>query len=283
MLVKGPGSPGLSDKIAKISGMDTVEVEHKVFPDGERYLRLLDDVEGEDCVLVQATYPLNNLFDLILLQDAISENGGRSLSVVVPYYSYSRQDKCFRPGEAISARVIADLIQARADSFYTVDIHSLAVLDYFNIPSFNMSAMSLLMGHAETYDPDILLSPDEGGKERVKIAANDAGMEWDHLVKNRIDGNTVRIEPKEVDVDGKTVVILDDIISTGGTMFEASRRLKELGARKVHAGCTHGLFVGDCLQKLKSVCDSIFCTDTVECENSVVSVAPLVAEEITDR
>ncbi len=280
MLVKGPGSPILCDRLAERLDTDVVDVDRKIFPDGEHYVRLLGDVDDEDCVLVQANYPDDNLLELFLIQDAIFENGASSLVVVVPYFSYGRQDKRFRAGEPVSARAISRLIEARSDSFFSIDLHSKKALDFFTIPAANLSAMPLLADHARSYDPDILLSPDEGGKERVKLAAKDTGIEWDYLIKERLDGETVKMEPKGMRVEGKTVVILDDIISTGGTMVEAARQLFEQGVEEVHAGCTHGLFVGDSLKRLEDLCDSVFCTDTVECESSEVTVAPLILCEI---
>ncbi len=280
MLVKGPGSPALCERLAERLDADVVDVEHNIFPDGEHYVRLLDDVHGEDCVLVQATYPDENLLELFLIQDAIFENGANSLALVVPYYSYARQDKRFMTGEPVSARAISRLIEVGCDSFFSIDLHSENVLDFFNIPSTNLSAMPLLVDHACLFDPDILLSPDEGGKERVMQAAEGTEIDWDYLVKKRIDGETVIIEPKGMKAEGKTVVILDDIISTGGTMVEAARQLFEQGAEEVHAGCTHGLFVGDSLKCLEALCDSVFCADTVECERSEVTVAPLILHEL---
>lgn len=282
MLIRGPGSRKLCDRIAKKNDdIEVVDVESKIFPDGEIYVRLEDDVEGEDCYLVQTTYPNRNLIELYFTQDALVENGADSITVVAPYYSYARQDQIFEPGEGLSARSIAKRIQLEAKAFYSVDLHSEKILDFFDIFSYNFSAMPLLADHSEVYDPDLFISPDEGGLERVKTAAEEVDIEWDYLEKNRIDGETVEIRTKNIGVEGKTVVILDDIISTGGTMREASKQLLDQGAEEVHAGCTHGLFVGDAMEKLDEVCDSIFCTDTIECEKTEVTVTPFI-EEIID-
>ncbi len=280
MLVKGPGSPALCDRLEKRLDGNVVDVEHKIFPDGERYIRLKGDVKGQDCVLVNTTYPTEHILDLFFLQDAILEAGASSLSVVVPYFAYARQDQLFKGGESISSRALAKRIEFQAGSFFSVDLHSKRILDYFTIPATNLSAMALLADHAELYGPDLLLSPDEGGVERIKQAASEVDVPWDYLVKKRIDGNTVKIEPKSMDVEGKTVVILDDIISTGGTMYKAAQQLLEHGAEEVHIGCTHGIFVGDAYERLESVCDSIFCTDTVETKGNEVTIAPLILEAL---
>jgi len=279
MLVKGPASPLLCNKITNDTDVETVKVKTKVFPDGERYVKLEGDIEGKRCTVVQTTYPNEHLLELFMIQNALTENGASSIKVVVPYYSYGRQDKIFEKGEAVSAKAFAKRIGVEADEFYSVDLHSEKIVDFFDIPAKNLSAMTRLAEHSmEEKGPDILIAPDEGAKDIVKKAAVSVGLEWDYLEKTRIDANTVEIKPKSIDVKGKSVVILDDIIATGGTMTEAARQLKESGAEEVHAGCTHGLFAGDAKEKLGAVCDSVFCTDTIEQEKSEVSVAPLLTD-----
>lgn len=277
-MIKGPGSPELSDRLIERNDLDHVEVESKIFPDGEIYVSLSGDVEGEDCYLVQTTYPTRRLIELFFIQDALVGNGAKSINVIVPYFSYARQDQMFEPGEAVSSRALAKRIEIQAESFHSVDMHSEKIIDFFNIPCENHTAMSLLGMHSEIYEPDLLISPDEGGVDRVKIAADEINTDWDYLEKKRIDGETVQIKPKNIKVEGKKVVILDDIISTGGTMREASKQLLEQGAEQVHAGCTHGLFVDDAKERLMDICDSVFCTDTIEKGKCELTVAPLFEE-----
>ena len=280
MLIKGPGSPELCEKIDEKLDIDSVNVKSKVFPDGELYVKLEDDVKDQNCVLVQTTYPNRRLLELYMILDALWENGANAVSVVVPYYSYARQDKRFEDGEAISARSIAKRIEVDASEFYTIDIHSKDILDFFEIRSSNMSAMPALAEYSKKYDPDILISPDEGSVDRVKKAAEEIDMKWDYLEKTRIDSDNVEIKTKNLDVEGKSVVILDDIISTGGTMREAAKQLRDQGAAEIYAGCTHGLFVSEADKKLDKVCDEVFCTDTIETDKSEVSVADLIIDKV---
>ncbi|MGM0404876.1 MAG: ribose-phosphate diphosphokinase [Thermoplasmatota archaeon] len=274
-LIKGPGSPKLSERLIERNDLDYVEVKSKIFPDEEIYVKLSKSVKDEDCYLVQTTYPNRRLLELFFIQDALIGNGARSVNVIVPYFSYARQDQMFKEGESISSRAIAERIQLQADSFYSVDLHSEKIINFFKIDADNYSAMRLLGVHSELYEPDLLISPDEGGIDRVKMAADETNTEWDYLEKKRLDGETVEIKPKNIKAEGKKVVILDDIISTGGTMREAARQLLEQGADQVHAGCTHGLFVDDAFDKLDEICDSVFCTDTIESNGCEVTVAPL--------
>ncbi|MFO8109129.1 MAG: ribose-phosphate diphosphokinase [Thermoplasmata archaeon] len=280
MLIKGPGSPGLCERL-EVS--ESVEVKSKVFPDGEIYVRLEGDVTGEDCVLVQTTYPNKHLIEMLFILDALVENQASSVTTVIPYYSYSRQDKAFKEGECVSSRAIARIISTCADEFYSIDLHSKSIVNFFNVPAENLEAMGLLAEHSLKYEPDMLLSPDEGGRGRVMLASERVGVPWDYLKKTRIDDSTVEIKPKNLGVEGKTVVILDDIISTGGTMMEAAKQLYDKGAEEVHAGCTHGLFVEGSDKKLKKYFESVFCTDTIEGKNSDVTVAPLIKEKVFHR
>lgn len=282
MIIKGPASAKLSERVASKIDEEIIDVEYKSFPDSEIYTRLKGDVNGEDCCLIQTTYPNENLLALFFIQDALIRGGAKSITTVVPYYSYSRQDQIFEKGEVLSSEVIAKIIEINADKFYSVDLHSSLILDHFDIPSYNLSAMMELADHSQIYDPDLLLSPDEGGIERIKLAAEEVDLGWDYLEKHRLDGETVEIKPKNMNVEGKTIVILDDIISTGGTMREAAKQLYAQGADEVHAGCTHGLFIDDSLKRLESVCESVFCTDTIESPSSEVTVAPLIAKAVGD-
>lgn len=276
MLIKGPGSPRLTERVSDESDEEVIEVEKKIFPDGEIYIRLKGDVSGEDCTLIQSTYPNEHLLELFLIQDALAENEADSVKIVIPYFSYSRQDKRFEEGEPVSARAVARRIDIQADQFFSVDLHSEYIIDFFDIAAENLTAMPLLAEHAKVHDPDLLLSPDEGGKERVRRAAEVGELSWDYLEKKRLDSERVEMRPKNIDVEGKTVVILDDIISTGGTMKEAGEQLIDQGADEIHAGCTHGLFVDDSWKRLDNAFDSVFCTDSIECEKSEVTLSPLI-------
>jgi len=277
-LIKGPGSPKLSERLIERNDLDYVEVTSKIFPDGEIYVKLSESVNNEDCYLVQTTYPNRRLIELFFIQDALIGNGAKSVNVIIPYYSYARQDQKFELGEGISSRAIAKRLQIQTESFYSVDLHSEKIIDFFDIEAENYTAMRLLGVHSELYEPDLLISPDEGGKDRVKMAADEIGIGWDYLEKKRLDGETVEIRPKNIKAEGKKVIILDDIISTGGTMREAAKQLLEQGADQVHAGCTHGLFVDDAFGKLDDICDSVFCTDTIENIGCEVTIAPLFDE-----
>ncbi len=260
-----------------------VSLKRKRFPDKEFYVRILDDLKGKDVVVIQTSYPDENLVELLITMDAVVEAGAKSLTVVLPYFSYSRQDKKFKEGEPVSARAVAKMVSVYADNVISIDPHKDYILDFFDAKTKCCSAVGVLADHLKSLDVDFVLAPDKGALERAKSAAGIIGCDFDYMQKTRIDGNTVEIKPKQLEAKGKTVAIIDDIISTGGTMAKSIAELKRQGAKKVIVSCTHGLFIGQALEKLKSAgCDEIIATDTILSNYSKVSCAPCIVDALKD-
>jgi ribose-phosphate pyrophosphokinase len=276
----GSASPLLAKRLADELGVKLGIVDTKRFPDGECYVRIHDDLEREDVVLVQSTRTDEEVVELLLLQDAIQEYRVRSLITVVPYFGYARQDKLFNKGEAISSRALIQAIQRNTDTVLLVDVHNLMILTYFDIPVENISGMLQIANYLKDAGAEMVLSPDEGSVSRARIVGQIIGTSVDYLEKTRIDGETVKITTKMLDVYRKRVAIVDDIIATGGTIIEAAKQLKDQGAREVIAACTHGLYAQGALPKLEKVVDTIVSSDTIENETSAVSVAPELAKAI---
>lgn len=256
-----------------------LQTTFKRFPDDEFYVRLLDSVAGEEVLIVQTAYPDEKIVELFLMQDAVNDAGAKKITVVLPYFGYSRQDKKFEEGEAISARAIAEHISMHANAVITVDPHKDHILRFFTVPAYSCSAVTSLARYLKEKRIDFVLAPDKGARERAKEAAAFIDCDYDYLEKTRIDGTTVTITPKKLDAHGRRVAIIDDIISTGGTMANSIKELKKQGAKAVFVACTHGLFIGQAKEKLiASGCDEIIATDTIESEFSRVSVAHCIAE-----
>lgn len=270
----------LATRLAKELDVSQGKVDTKRFPDGECYVRIHDDLEREDVVLVQSTRTDPEVVELLLLQDAIQEYRVRSLITVVPYFGYARQDKLFNKGEAISSRALIQAIQRNTDTVLLVDVHNLTILTYFDIPVENISGMLQIANFLKDAGAEMVLSPDEGSVSRARIVGQIIGTSVDYLEKTRIDGETVKITTKMLDVYRKRVAIVDDIIATGGTIVEAAKQLKDQGAKEVIAACTHGLYAQGALEKLEKVVDTIVSSDTIENETSAVSVAPELAKAI---
>ncbi len=279
-IVGGSASKALSAALAAEMGVKLAQIEIRRFPDGDAYVRILDDLQGEDVILVQTTHPDEKLVELFLIQDALREMEVNRIITVVPYYGYARQDRVFQKGEAVSARAMARMIEMQSDTVVLVDVHSTLLLDYFSVPVIHVSSMRAIGEFLKAEGVQMVIAPDKGAVERARIAADVVGCQWDHLEKVRIDGSNVRIAPKNLDVNGMKVAIVDDIISTGGTIATAAEQLKSQGAASVIAVCTHGLFSGNAMERLR-VCDAVYACDTLESKRSAISVAPAIKEELT--
>jgi ribose-phosphate pyrophosphokinase len=278
-ILGGTSAKNVARNLANKIQQPLLQATYKRFPDDEFYVRVLDDISGEDVLIVQTAYPDPKIVELLLMQDAVHEAGAKKITVVLPYFGYSRQDKRFEEGEAISARAVAQHISIHADCVITVDPHKEHILKFFTVPAYSCSAVSTIAQYLKEKNIDFILAPDKGAKERGKEAATLIDCEYDYLEKTRIDGTTVKITPKKLDAHGKHVAIIDDIISTGGTMANSIKELKKQGAKTVSVACTHGLFVGGAKEKLLSAdCDEIISTDTIETEFSKVSAADCIAE-----
>jgi len=270
-LVLCPSSPMLGKRVAESLGVKIAEVQYRKFPDGELYVRVLSEENSH--ILVGSLCSSEDIVLLNLLFDALKGE----ITAVIPYMGYARQDREFLKGEAVSIRAVAKMIEERAERVLTVNIHSNKAKEYFR-KLMDLDAMPLIGEHFREREV-VMVSPDKGSAERVKTAARFANCEWDWLEKRRIDAQTVEIAPKKLDVLGKTVVIVDDIISTGGTVVEAAKRLYELGAKRVETACIHAVLADFAAIKLfSSGISEITATDTVERIFSKISVAGLLKE-----
>lgn len=282
-IVGGSASQLLSKELAKSLRAKLAKVEIKRFPDDECYVRIDEDLDDQEVFLVQTSWPDRNIVELFLLQDAIKEFDVDSLTTVVPYFGYARQDKQFKPGEPISARAIARLIQMNTDEFITVDVHAPSVIDWFEGKSAkNVAAYPEIGKYLKGKGIELILSPDEGRADNAKRVADVVNCEADFLVKERLNGETVKMTPKRLDANGKKVAVVDDIISTGGTIVKAAEQLRKQGAAKIYAVCTHGVFAGNAIPKLEAVCDDVCTTDTIENPRTCISVAPQIARIARD-
>ncbi len=288
IIIPGPASRELGEKIAVELGVEAHPVEHRIFPDGESYIRFTTPVEGKTVVIVQTTTPKQDvkLIQLYLMVGTAKDLGAEKVICVVPYLAYSRQDTRFLDGEAISLNLVIKLLEkAGADELVVIDVHNRESLDKIqklvNIRMVNLSAIPLLAEYLIEYGYDgaYSLSPDKGAIHLAEAAASVLGGGFGFFEKkrNRRTGE-IEMTVKDMDIKGKNAVVFDDIISSGGTMAKAIEGLKEQGAVKVAAACTHGLFTKGANRRIQEAdVDLIIATDTVETSFSCVSVAPLIA------
>jgi ribose-phosphate pyrophosphokinase len=287
-IVSGPASKELAESVSNSVGYQNVSVVLKIFPDGESYVRLEGDVLGEDVVIIQTTCPPmqdGKLFQLAFMVDAAKRAGARSVTAIVPYLAYSRQDKLFLLGEGISIEVIANMLNAVGmDNLVTVNIHAEQALSKFSFPVKSVSAIPLLADYflAKGYKGAYALAPDEGAlyiaKEAQQILGG--GVGFLNKDRDRYTGQTVQ-SGKDLDVKGQNVIIFDDIISTGGTIVGAAKILKDLGAKQVFAACVHPLLIGDAAKRmLEAGVKEIIGTDSVPGPYSKVSLSPLITKHL---
>ena len=276
-IIGGTASKNVAKELASLLKIPLAKTISKRFPDNEFYFRILDDIKGKKILIVQTTYPDPNLVELFIIQNAVEEAKAKKITVIIPYYGYARQDKKFQEGEAISAKAMAGLISLNADQVITVDPHKEHILDFFSTSAYSCTAIPEIAKYLKKKKIDMILAPDKGALDRAKQVSEIINCNFDYMEKTRIDGNIVEMKPKKLQVKNKNVAIVDDIISTGGTMALAIKELKKQGAKKVYVACTHGLFAGDSIKKLEVVgCDEIISTDTVQSKYSKVKIAPCI-------
>jgi len=289
-IVLGPASKELGEKTAELASLEVVQVAHKTFPDGESYIRLESPVQDDHVAIVQTTSPPQDsrLLQLAFLADAAKRNGARKVTAVVPYLAYARQDKMFLQGEGISIETVAAMLSAAGvDALVTVNIHAENALKKFPFPAENLSAIPLLAEYfvKKGYRKAFALAPDKGAMYIAEQAQAVLSGEAGHLDKqrDRHTGQTTQTA-KHLNVKGQTVIIFDDIISTGGTIVGAARILREQGAARIFTACVHPLLIGDAEKRiLDAGAEEIVGTDSVPSRVSKVSLAPLIAKALKEQ
>jgi len=240
-IILGPASKKLGESIAEVLNVEAVPVFFKTFPDGESYIRFsIDSLQDEDVVIVQTTSPPQDqrLIQLLLMADNALEMKARSITAVVPYFAYSRQDKRFLAGEAFSVKTIVKLLEScGVNRIVTVNAHNPKVLEAFNIPVEDLSAIPLLAEHFEAkglVENPVSLSLGKKGLSVAKEADGVLKGGFDYISTRRdVVTGSVTLEEKELRIENRDVIIFDDIISSGGTMAKAVKLVKERGAKKV--------------------------------------------------
>jgi ribose-phosphate pyrophosphokinase len=267
------------------------------FPDGEILVKLEEDVRGRDCFIVQSTCePVNqNLMELLVFIDCLRRASAKRITAVIPYFGYARQDRKDEGRVPITAKLVANLIAtAGAQRVLCMDLHAAQIQGFFDIPVDHLSAAPVISDHFRRLRGDLgeltIVSPDVGNVKVANMYANLLGADLAIIDKRRHSGSKVSVKNLIGTVEGTTVLMFDDMISTAGTVCEAARVVMENGARAVQVACTHGLFVGmACERLMESPIARVVSTDTIpdgirtaslQSKLSVLSVATLLGEAV---
>jgi ribose-phosphate pyrophosphokinase len=288
----GNANPALAQDIADYLSIPLSKMLVGRFPDGEIRVRALENVRGSDVFVVQPTYaPADNLMELLIMIDALRRASAHTICAVIPFFGYARQDRKTRSREPISAKLVANLITvAGANRVIALDLHAGQIQGFFDIPTDNLTAMLILAGYFKDKHfeaPPVIVAPDVGSVHRATEFAKEIPHSTQAIfVKRRLSPDEVETNRLIGDVEGKTVILVDDAIHTGGTMVSAAKEVIRRGAKEVYACATHGIFAGNSLEKIEnSPIKELVITDTIPHENlpdnvKVLSVASLIGEAI---
>lgn len=278
-IVSTEPSQVIAGRIADALNIPIVDVKFSRFPDGEHYL--CANGLDTDMIIVGSVVDSDSLIQLVLLIDACE---GLNNRLVIPYLGYARQDKRFRQGEPVSARAVSRLLSRGVRQCITVNIHDKKILSFFESPASDVSLaqdVGTYIRDMDLNDP-LILAPDDGAAAFAGQVAKTGPWDHDHLEKTRISGDDVRMARRTLSASDRPVVIVDDIISTGGTIATAADMLREQGAGEIFAACVHGVFTGGAFARLKAAgMKDIVCSDTIERGCSRYSAAQRIAEALS--
>jgi ribose-phosphate pyrophosphokinase len=296
VILSGTASRPLAVKICEKLGKTLGTADVRRFSDGEVFVEIGENVRGRDVYVIQSTCPPVNetLMELLVIIDALKRASAKEVTAIVPYYGYARQDRKVAPRTPISAKLVADLFAAAgATRIVSMDLHAGQIQGFFNIPFDNLFASPVLLSYIQkelSGEEDlVIVSPDTGGVERARAFAKRLDASVAMIDKRRLGPNVAQAMNVIGEVEGKRVLILDDMIDTAGTLTEAAQAVFNKGAKQIFAAATHGVLSGLALERIqKSKIERIIVTDTVPlspelaaCSKVVqLSVADLLAEAI---
>ncbi len=293
-IFSGRAHPGLAERIADNMHLPLGKVALSNFADGEIFCQILENVRGSDVFVVQPiSRPVNeNLIELLIMLDAFKRSSAFRVTAVIPYYAYARQDKKDKPRVPITSKLVADLIsRAGADRILTMDLHAGQIQGFFDIPVDHLFAAPVVLDAIRELElPDLtIVSPDAGGVERARAIAKRLHSELAIVDKRRVAANEAEVMHIIGDVDGRSVLILDDIIDTAGTLYGTVNALRDKGARRLLAAGVHAILSDPAIDRItKSPLEQVLITDTTPLEEKLarcdklrpLSVAALLGEAI---
>ncbi len=294
-LFTGRGNPALARRMAEYLGISLGEATCETFPDGELFVKLHEDVRGKDCFVMQSTCkPVNeNLLELLIFIDCLRRASARRITAVLPYFGYARQDRKDEGRTPITAKLVSNLItSAGANRVLAMDLHAAQIQGFFDIPMDHLLAEPVITRHFRetlTQTP-VFVSPDVGNIKRVRMYAQRLNGDLAIIDKRRVSGSEAEVENVIGEVEGRDVLMIDDMIATGGTVCEAAKTVRRYGAKRVFVAATHAVLCGPAFDRLeKAPIDGLVVTDTIPLTDEarrrlpllkVLSVAELLGEAI---
>jgi ribose-phosphate pyrophosphokinase len=291
-IISGSANTALSQKICDIIGVPLCGAKVGRFADGEIDVQITENVRGDDCYVIQPTCPPvnENIMELLVMLDALRRASSGRITAVVPYYGYARADRKPAPRVAITAKLVANLItSAGADRVVAIDLHAAQIQGFFDIPMDHLYARPVVLEHIRGREmPNlVVVSPDVGSVERARSFAKRLNAGLVIIDKRRPRPNEAMVYNIIGSVEGMTCFIFDDLVDTAGTLTQVAYAIKERGAAKIVAACTHGVLSRDAFEKINaSPIEELILTDTIPVDASksakikVISVVPLLAEAI---
>ena len=285
LIVPGPASRELAQRVSDILGIEALALESKIFPDGDSYFRSDKDLSGQDIAIIQSTYPPQdrNLMQLFLLIDGLRDLGCGRIYAVVPYLAYMRQDKRFLDGEMISAQTILKLFNClQIERLITIDIHNKESLNSIRSTGIDLSAIPLFTDwiRNSSWKTPLIVAPDKGALTRAEAVSKSLGTDYATGMKTR-DRKTGKVTTEfdsNLRAHGRVAVIVDDTIARGDTVIKTAEILLNRGATEVAALCTHGLFLENAVARMHEAgVGEVIATDTIPSASSKISVAPIIA------
>ena len=295
-ILSGNANRPLAESISAYLGVPLTKASIRRFSDMEIFVEILENVRGEDVFVVQPTsFPTNdNLMELLVMIDALKRGSARRITAVMPYFGYARQDRKTGPRTPISAKLVANLIEtAGADRVLTIDLHAGQIQGFFDIPTDNLFALPVLHTYLKSQlsedDTPLVVSPDVGGVVRARALAKRLDCDLAIIDKRREKAGVSEVMNIIGEPDGRSCILIDDIVDSAGTLCNAAQALKDAGAKSVSAYVTHGVLSGGAVARVASsplealvVTDSIQATEAMRASHNIkqVPVAPLLAEAI---
>jgi ribose-phosphate pyrophosphokinase len=291
MIFSGTSNPELSAEIAKYLEMPLAQAKINRFSDGEINIQISESVRGKDVFIIQPTCaPANaNLMELLIMTDALKRSSARSITAVVPYYGYARQDRKAAPRVPITAKLVANLMEtAGITRMVTVDLHASQIQGFFDIPVDNLYGAILFLDYirSKNFENPVIASPDIGGVTRARYFANKLGLDMVIVDKRREKANESEVMNVIGNVKGRDIILIDDMIDTAGTMVKGAQALKDLGANSVMACCTHPVLSGPAFDRIEGgALDELVVANTIPMTRSskkikMLSTAPMLGEVI---